>query len=71
MKRHVSDRQLGSTVMGVGSYYAMKRRRPPVALGMRLLGAGSMGMIGSFLGFTVGGVAAAMEVDAKMPDSQR
>jgi hypothetical protein len=30
-----------------------------------------MGMLGSFIGFTVGGVGAAMEVQNKMPDAEK
>ncbi len=30
-----------------------------------------MGMLGSFIGFTVGGVAGAMEVNTKMEDAPR
>lgn len=63
--------QIGSSALGVGTYFALKRRRPPVALGFRLLGAGSAGMFGSFIGFTLGGVAAAMEVEKNMTDSQK
>lgn len=30
-----------------------------------------MGMVGSFIGFTIGGAAATMEVERNMPDAQR
>lgn len=30
-----------------------------------------MGMVGSFIGFTIGGAAATMEVERHMPDAQR
>ncbi len=49
----------------------MKRRRPPIAFGIRLAAATGMGMLGSFLGFAVGGAAAALEVNTKMEDSGR
>lgn len=40
-------------------------------MGLRLLGAGSMGMMGSFIGFTIGGAAASMEVERNMADAPR
>ena len=49
----------------------MRRRMPPIGIGVRLLAAGGMGMLGSFLGFTIGGVAAAMEVNKNMDDPKR
>jgi hypothetical protein len=63
--------QVGTLACGLGTYIAMRRRRPPVNIGLRLLGAGGMGMMGSFIGFTIGGAAASMEVERHMPDAQR
>lgn len=57
--------------MAVPTYYVMKRRVPPYPVGVRLLAAGGMGMLGSFLGFSLGGVGAAMEVRRKMHDPEK
>lgn len=40
-------------------------------MAMRLLGGGAMGMMGSFIGFTIGGAAASMEVEKNMTDAPR
>lgn len=53
------------------TYVFLRRRVPPVGIGIRLLGAGMMGMLGSFLGFTAGGAAAAMEVNRQMENPQQ
>lgn len=57
--------------MGGGSYWYMKNRMPMWKMGPRLMFAGGMGMLGSFVGFAIGGVGAAMEVNSKMQDPQR
>jgi len=57
--------------MGGGSYWYMKNRMPMWKMGPRLMFAGGMGMLGSFVGFAIGGVGAAMEVNSKMTDPQR
>lgn len=49
----------------------MKKRSPTLGLGARMMVAGGLGMVGSFLGFVVGGVGASMEVQSKMTDPQR
>jgi hypothetical protein len=61
---------LGSLV-GIPVYIVMSRRRPPPSLLTRLVAASFMASTGSFLGFTIGGAAAAMEVSQHMEDSQR
>lgn len=57
--------------MALPTYYFFRRKQPPASLGVKLLAAGGMGMLGSFLGFTVGGAAAAAEVNRSMEDPQR
>ena len=57
--------------MGTWSYFFLRRRTPLWSLGPRMLFAGGMGMVGSFIGFAVGGVAAAVEVNHKMVDAQK
>lgn len=49
----------------------MKRRSPNLRLGPRLMVAGGLGMVGSFLGFTVAGAAMAMDISNKMEDPER
>ncbi|GHJ89597.1 hypothetical protein NliqN6_5999 [Naganishia liquefaciens] len=61
---------LGSLI-GIPVYIALSRRRPPPSMLARLGVAGMMAGTGSFLGFTIGGAAAAMEVSQHMEDSQR
>lgn len=58
-------------LVGIPVYIALGRRRPPPGLAVRLAAAGFMTSTGSFLGFTIGGAAAAMEVNTHMADSQR
>ena len=58
-------------MLGAGSFIFMRRRYPRTGFGMRLFVAGTMGMVGSFIGFTVGGVAGAMEVNSQMEDAPR
>ena len=58
--------QLGSAGASIPAYIHLRNRRPPVPFGVRIMGASGMGLVGSFLGFTIGGVAAAMEVNKKM-----
>ncbi|KAK4684456.1 hypothetical protein P7C73_g5721, partial [Tremellales sp. Uapishka_1] len=64
-----------SSLLGAGIsvpiFLVMGRRRPPIGLMTRIAASSGMGMIGSFLGFTVGGAAAALEVNSKMEDSGR
>ncbi|KAJ9097489.1 hypothetical protein QFC19_006761 [Naganishia cerealis] len=61
---------LGSLI-GIPVYIAMSRRRPRPALVTRLAAATFMASTGSFLGFTIGGAASALEVSTHMEDSQR
>lgn len=61
---------LGALV-GVPVYIVLSRRRPQPGLMTRLMASGFMASTGSFLGFTIGGAAAAMEVSQHMEDSQR
>ena len=49
----------------------MRRRYPRAGFGTRLFVAGTMGVLGSFIGFTAGGVAGAMEVNSQMDDAPR
>lgn len=49
----------------------MKKRSPHSTLGKRMFIAGGLGMLGSFVGFTVGGVGMAMEVQRNMTDPKR
>lgn len=63
--------KVGTLTCGLGTYIALRRRRPPVYMGLRLLGGGAMGMMGSFIGFTIGGAAASMEVERNMADAPR
>jgi hypothetical protein len=56
---------------GIPVWYSLKRRTPRLALGTRLLGTWFVTTTGSFLGFTIGGAAAALEVNNHMTDSQR
>ncbi|KAL1407250.1 hypothetical protein Q8F55_006668 [Vanrija albida] len=61
----------GGAISFAGTLWALRRRRPlPRAL-FRWTAATFMGGLGSFLGFTVAGAAAALEVTRNMPDSQR
>jgi hypothetical protein len=57
--------------MAVPTIMYMRRKQPPASLGVKLLAAGGMGMLGSFLGFTVGGAAAAAEVNRSMENPQQ
>lgn len=59
------------TAAGIPVWYSMRRRKPPISLGVRLAAAWFVGSTGSFLGFTIGGAAAALEVNNHMADSQR
>jgi len=68
--REPNLKQVGGAV-SIPIFLAMKRRRPPISLGTRLAAASGMGMLGSFLGFAVGGAAASMEVSSNMQDSGR
>lgn len=61
---------LGSLV-GIPVFIVLGRRKPPPYLVTRLLIASAMSSSGAFLGFTIGGAAAAMEVNTHMQDSQR
>lgn len=61
---------LGSLV-GIPVFIVLGRRRPPPYLVTRLMIASAMSSSGAFLGFTIGGAAAAMEVNTHMQDSQR
>lgn len=63
-------KQIGSAGMGVPTYLYLRNARPIRPIGVRMMVAGGMGMIGSFLGFTAGGVAAAMEVNRRMENPQ-
>ena len=57
--------------MAVPTYLFLRRKQPPVGMGVKLLAGGGMGMLGSFLGFTVGGAAAAAEVNRSMENPQQ
>ena len=57
--------------MGAGSYFFLKYRAPRWGLASRLAFASGMGMIGSFFGFTIGGVGAALEIQTRMEDAPR
>jgi hypothetical protein len=59
------------TAAGIPVWYTLKRRRPVVGLPARLIATWLIGSTGSFLGFTIGGAAAALEVNNHMEDSQR
>ena len=59
------------TAAGIPVWYSMRRRKPPISLPVRLAAAWFVGSTGSFLGFTIGGAAAALEVNNHMADSQR
>jgi hypothetical protein len=61
---------VGSAGMALPTYFYLRNARPVRPIGVRLMVAGGMGMIGSFLGFTAGGVAAAMEVNRRMENPQ-
>lgn len=61
---------LGSLV-GIPVFIVLGRRKPPPGLLVRGLIASAMSSSGAFLGFTIGGAAAAMEVNTHMVDSQR
>lgn len=56
--------------MGLPTYFYLRNARPVRPIGVRLMVAGGMGMIGSFLGFTAGGVAAALEVNRRMENPE-
>lgn len=57
--------------MAIPTYLFFRRKQPPASIGVKLLAAGGMGMLGSFLGFTVGGAAAAAEVNRSMENPQQ
>jgi hypothetical protein len=71
LQSQVHDLQIGSAGLGLTTYYGLRRRVPPVSIGVRLLVSGGMGVLGSFLGFTMGGFAASLEVNHKMEDPKR
>lgn len=59
---------------GVPVYILMGRRRgrgPRFSVPYKLFVSSGMSMVGTFLGFTVGGAAASWEVHRKMPDTKR
>lgn len=56
---------------GLPVWWAMSRRRPPPSLASKLATSFFLSSTGSFLGFTVGGAAAALEVNNNMQDSRR
>jgi hypothetical protein len=56
---------------GVPVFILLGRRRPPVSFFHRFGAAAATSSVMSFLGFAAGGVAAAMEVDKRMPDSKK
>lgn len=56
---------------GLPVWWAMSRRRPPPSLASKLATSFLLSSTGSFLGFTVGGAAAALEVNNNMQDSKR
>jgi len=59
------------TAAGIPVWYSLRRRRPPINLATRLIATWFVASTGSFLGFTIGGAAAALEVNNHMADSQR
>lgn len=69
--RSMATTTLLGSLIAIPVYIAMSRRRPQPSLWTRVAAAGFMGGTGSFLGFTIGGAAAAMEVSQHMEDSQR
>lgn len=58
-------------LIGLPVWAFMSRRRPLPSLANRIGTSLIMSSSGSFLGFTIGGAAAAMEVNRHMVDSQR
>ncbi len=61
----------GTLGAGVSFPVYLSLRSKTVPPGKRIAMALLSGMTGSFCGFTVGGAAAAYEVNNKMPDSER
>ncbi len=61
---------IGAAV-GIPVYVVMGKRQPPLPIWRKLAFASFAASSMSFLGFTVGGAAAALEVNTNMPDSQR
>lgn len=56
---------------GIPLWFAMRKRTPPLSLGRKIILTWFVASTGSFLGFTVGGAAAALEVNKNMVDSER
>ncbi|BEI84165.1 hypothetical protein CcaverHIS002_0407690 [Cutaneotrichosporon cavernicola] len=56
---------------GLPMYIAMGRRVPRLSFPFKLFCASGTSMMGTFLGFTVGGAAASWEVHRKMKDTKR
>lgn len=61
---------IGAAV-GIPVYIVMGKRQPPLPIWRKLAFTSFAASSMSFLGFTVGGAAAALEVNTQMKDSQR
>lgn len=59
------------TLVGIPVWFALRRRVPPPPTMLRFAAALSVSTVGMFLGFTVGGAAAAYEVHHNIPDAKR
>ncbi|ORY32619.1 hypothetical protein BCR39DRAFT_523175 [Naematelia encephala] len=62
---------IGSILFSTGTYFLFRARAPQYGFAARLFAAIGAGSVGSLVGFTAGGVAASMQVNQNMPDSQR